>query len=69
MGGLVNYKLDIFRTLPDGQFLWIEAVEGLEEAKSQLNKLAEEEPGDYFIYDTHQGCRVEFLSVARQKPS
>ena len=54
----MNYKLDIFRSLPDGQLLWIKAVEGVEEAKSQLRKLAERDPGDYFIYDTRLGCRI-----------
>jgi hypothetical protein len=58
MGGFMKHKLDIFRSLPDGQFLWVKAVEGLEEAKSQLYKLAEREPGDYFIYDAHLGCRI-----------
>jgi hypothetical protein len=55
----LRYKLDIFRTLPDGQPLWLKTVEGLEEAKSQLCKLAELEPGDYFIYDTRLGRRVD----------
>jgi hypothetical protein len=54
----MKYKLDIFRSLPDGQYLWIKAVEGLEEANSQLFSLMQREPGDYFIFDTNRGCRV-----------
>ena len=54
----MNYKLDIFRSLPDGQYLWIKAVVGLEEANSQLRNLMQREPGDYFIFDTNRGCRV-----------
>ncbi|HXL22710.1 MAG TPA: hypothetical protein VOA78_09595 [Candidatus Dormibacteraeota bacterium] len=54
----MKYKLDIFRKLPDGQLLWVKAVEGLEEAKSQLSRLAKINPGNYLIYDTHLGCTV-----------
>jgi len=54
----MNYKLDIFRSLPDGQCLWIKAVESLEEAKAQLLQLMQREPGEYFIFDPSRGCRV-----------
>jgi hypothetical protein len=50
-------KLDIFRSYPDGQCLWIKAVESIEEAKSQVISLAQSEPGNYFIFDTNTGCR------------
>jgi hypothetical protein len=46
---------DLFRKLPDGEAMWIRAVEGLEEAKRQLRQLAEASPGDYFIYNTRNG--------------
>jgi hypothetical protein len=61
---LVNYKLDIFRKLPDGQLLWVKAVEGLEEAKSQLSRLAKINPGNYLIYDTRLGCTVQGPEVS-----
>lgn len=54
----MKYKLDIFRSLPDGQYSWIKAVGSLEEAKSQLLSLAQREPGDYFIFDTSCGRRI-----------
>ena len=54
----MRYKLDIFRKLPNGQLLWVKAVEGLEEAKSQLGRLAQINPGCYLIYDTRLGCTV-----------
>ena len=54
----MNYKLDIFRTLSDGQYLWIKAVESLDEAKSQLLSLRQREPGEYFIFDTSRNCRI-----------
>lgn len=53
----MKYKVDIFRSLADGQCLWIKTVEGLEEAKSQLRHLAQEEPGDYFVFDAVTGLR------------
>jgi hypothetical protein len=61
---LVRYKLDIFRRLPDGQLLWVKAVEGLEEAKSQLGRLVQINPGDYLIYDTRLGCTVQRTDVS-----
>ena len=61
---IVNYKLDIFRKLPDGQLLWVKAVEGLEEAKWQLGRLAEVHPGDYMIYDTRLGCMVQSTGMS-----
>lgn len=60
----MHYKLDIFRSLPDGQYLWIKSVEGLEEAKSQLRRLTQIEPGDYFIFDTNNGCRIHATFAA-----
>ena len=50
---------DIFSTLPDGGPLWLEAVEGLDEAKKRLNILAEARPGSYFIYSEKTGGVVE----------
>jgi hypothetical protein len=48
----VGAKFDIFKKLPDGQPIWIKAVEGLEEAKRQVTQLATTCPGDYFIFNT-----------------
>ena len=42
--------LDIFKRLPDGQPEWVEAVEGLEQAKTRLIRLSSNFPADYFIY-------------------
>ena len=54
----MDAKFDIFRKLPNGQPLWVKAVEGLEEAKRQLTQMAEMSPGDYFIYNTRNGQRI-----------
>jgi len=48
-------KFDIFMRLPDGQPIWVKAVESLEEARHQLTKIAEEAPGEYFIFNARNG--------------
>jgi hypothetical protein len=45
---MIGATLDIFRKLPDGQPMWVKAVEGFDEAKRELSELAELSPGDYF---------------------
>lgn len=42
---------DIFRKLPAGEPLWVEAVQGLEDAQSRLRELVAIKPGDYYVYD------------------
>lgn len=42
--------LDIFRRLPDGQPEWVEAAEGLDQAKERLIRLTSNSPAEYFIY-------------------
>jgi hypothetical protein len=64
-GEFMGAKFDIFKKLPDGHPLWVKAVEGLEEAKSQLARLAASSPGDYFIYSVRNACIVH-AKVARQ---
>ena len=53
---------DIFATLPDGSPLWLEAVEGLDEARQRLSRLAQARPGIYFIYSEKTGGVVERTS-------
>ena len=53
---------DIFKRLPDGKPLWIEAAEGLAEAKVQLSRLAAATPGEYFIYSERNGGVIERLT-------
>jgi hypothetical protein len=52
---MIGATLDIFRKLPDGQPMWIKAVEGFDEAKREVSELARFSPGDYFIFDTRTG--------------
>jgi hypothetical protein len=48
-------KFDLFMRLPDGQPVWIKAVESLEIAKNQLAQMAASSPGEYFIFNTMNG--------------
>jgi hypothetical protein len=52
-------KFDIFKRLRDGTSLWILAVEGLEEARHRMNRLAVVVPGDYLIYSEERGLVIE----------
>jgi len=45
---------DIFKATVDGP-LWIEAVEGLREAKERMARLAVTSPGEYFIHSQEKG--------------
>jgi len=51
----MEIKVDIFLRLPDGKPLWVEAVEGYEKAKLQVQKLIQVSPGEYFIFDSRTG--------------
>ena len=62
-GRIMDAKFDIFKRLPDGHPLWVKAVEGLEEAKSQLARMAVNSPGEYFIYSVRNACIVHAKMV------
>jgi hypothetical protein len=47
----MNHSYDIFKDLPEGGPIWIEVVQGLENANSRLLELCETHPGKYFIFD------------------
>ena len=55
---------DIFRRLPDGGPIWIEAVQTLEGARARLRYLLEAQPGDYFVYDLVHNKIVEYAEYA-----
>ena len=42
---------DIFKGVPGSEPIWVEAVQGLENARMRLLKLYESCPGDYFVFD------------------
>ena len=47
----MNQTYDIFRDLAETGPIWIEAVQGLDQAKARLTELLEARPGNYFIFD------------------
>jgi hypothetical protein len=47
----MNLTYDIFRKLPDGIPIWVEAVQTLELAHARLDGLIKSHPGDYVVYD------------------
>ena len=51
----MNAKFDIFVRQSDGQPVWLKAVESLEEAKKQVATMAQNVPGDYFIFNAMSG--------------
>jgi len=57
---LMDGKFDIFKKLPDGHPIWIKAVEGLEEARNQLDQMSRTAPGEYFIFNTRNGQILVF---------
>lgn len=54
-----SQTFDIFRQLPDGAPLWIEASATLHEAKQRVVELSSTQPGNYAIYD----ARADFFVV------
>jgi hypothetical protein len=51
---------EIFTVSPDGQPLWQESLENLEDARKRLRELAGTAPGDCFIYSENRGV-VELI--------
>ena len=56
-------KVDIFKRLPDGQMVWVRAVESMDEARLQLKRLEYINPGEYFIYDNRFGGIIPSLAM------
>ena len=58
-GKTVEVKLtkivDIFARLPDGSPMWIEAVDGLENARARVRQLRQISPRDYFLFSEQNG--------------
>jgi hypothetical protein len=50
---------DIFATLPDGTPLWFGSVEGFDEARKRMSRLAQNRPGKYFLYSEESGEVIE----------
>ncbi|HEV2615513.1 MAG TPA: hypothetical protein VGU63_02760 [Candidatus Acidoferrales bacterium] len=46
-----DHTYDIFRRLPDGTPIWVEAVKGEESARQRMASLARMNSCEYFLYD------------------
>ncbi len=46
---------DIFSTLPNGTPLWLGSVDGFDEARKRMSRLAKNRPGKYFLYSEESG--------------
>jgi len=58
--GTESAMYDIFMRFPDGTPLWLEAVEGLDEARQRLAALARtSEAAEYFIYSEKSGGIID----------
>jgi len=44
----VNHQYDIFEKFPDGTIIWLEYVEGLDNAQSRLQMLGGRSPNEHF---------------------
>lgn len=55
----MDHRFDIFKRLPNGNTLWITAVEGLVEARSRMARLAGISAGEYFVYLQGEGIVAE----------
>jgi hypothetical protein len=64
LGAFMDAKFDIFKKLSDGHPLWVKAVDGLEEARDQIARLAVSSPGEYFIYSARNGRIVQGIEAA-----
>jgi len=64
--GPLGDTFDIFTRFSDGDPLWVAAIEGLEQAKEQTNRLAGIEPGEYFVYSQRQGIVFECCTDAQE---
>jgi hypothetical protein len=58
----VDSMFEVFKDLPDGNFLQIASVRDLQEAKRHVNRLALVEPGRYLIHCQQDGFVVEHVS-------
>lgn len=55
---------DVFKRLPEGP-LWVQAVEGVDEARSLVTLLCSKSAGSYFVFDT---SRSEVVAEASSAP-
>lgn len=62
-------KFDLFLRLPDGQPVWIKAVENLPDAQSELIRMSTDAPGDYFIFNAANGQLIPTEAICSSQLS
>ena len=61
--------LDVFRGVPDGDAVWVEAVDGLASAKERMEQLTGNAPDSYFIFNRRDHTILAFASTASPESS
>ena len=62
----MHSTFDIFKRLPDGDPVWITAVQGLQEAKEQVARTAANSPGEYFIHLQGEGIVAKHVADGQE---
>jgi hypothetical protein len=55
----MNTKYDIYKSLPEDRLLWVNRVQGLEEARKLVAALQTASMESYLVYDFRQRSIVE----------
>jgi hypothetical protein len=63
---MMNSTFDIFKRLPDGDPVWITAVQGLKEAKERMARAAAISPGEYFIHLQGEGVVATHVTQSQE---
>jgi hypothetical protein len=59
---------DIFSGKPDKDPLWLETVEGFDQARERMERIAAERPGRYFLFSTQaQAVLAETETFAKSE--
>ena len=63
-----SVKLDIFSGAIDKNPLWLERVEGLENAKRRIGEMATKSPGRYFVFCDFSHTVVAQIDASSEMP-
>lgn len=60
---------DIFRIQPNGELLWVDAVDSLAEGKNRAIEMSKTSPGQYFLFnqETKEKVFVESCNDMHEK--
>jgi hypothetical protein len=62
----MDSTFDVFKRLPDGDPLWIAAVQGLQAAKERMAHAAAISPGEYFIHLQGEGIVAKHATDSQE---